>query len=215
MIKTYQCTIIRELETLLPPQKSISKAPVNFEDGYKGKGKEILPCPKKKSKVHSFDIPAKSSSHYIFQEFINETSGPEVAQHMSGTHSLGLDTPHCNGRRAFEYCRPVAPIEQGHESELKMEETTKKERRQSPVDMVNTPLSLKVSAWDETQSLDMHLVKYRGKWLVCGESISFELLVNKVVSDINVLEVWGVKLRICNGKSTVIVQKHEERCGDG
>ncbi|SJL16539.1 uncharacterized protein ARMOST_20065 [Armillaria ostoyae] len=76
------------------PFASISKAPINdlgegsSKKDVKGKGKEILappiekPTPKKKGTEKK---PKKRS-----QEFINEMSGPEVSQHMSGSHILIL-----------------------------------------------------------------------------------------------------------------------------
>ncbi|KAK0197081.1 hypothetical protein F5146DRAFT_1129908 [Armillaria mellea] len=70
-------TIVIDSDSEESPFASISKAPIDMSDtregslkmDIKGKGKEIPPYPKKKS-----------------EEFINEMSGPEVAQHMSGNH---------------------------------------------------------------------------------------------------------------------------------
>ncbi|PBK68047.1 hypothetical protein ARMSODRAFT_1020074 [Armillaria solidipes] len=74
------------------PFASISKAPINdlgeggSKKDIKGKGKEIPPPPIEKpapKKKGTEKKPKKKS-----QEFINEMSGPEVAQHMSGSHIL-------------------------------------------------------------------------------------------------------------------------------
>ncbi len=34
---------------------------------------------------------------------------------------------------------------------------------------------------------------------MCGEGVCFELFSNEVISDVDVFEVWGIRLGVCDG----------------